>query len=83
MGFDLYATQDGHDFFAVTRNGFGDIFDMGARTLEATPYGLFLGTANAYYGTRIWHGVFGEHYDIYLPLVQVSDGLIGEKGSRR
>lgn len=74
MGFDMYATWDGEHFTMVTRDGFGDIFNYGVRTLQDTPYGLFLGTANPYYGLQIWRGVPGETYPVYLPLVSVSAG---------
>jgi hypothetical protein len=72
MGFDMYATWDGEHFTMITRDGFGDIFNYGVRTLQDTPYGLFLGTANPYYGLQIWRGVPGETYPVYLPLVSVS-----------
>lgn len=77
MGFDLFATPDGEHFTMITRTGFDHMFDYGARTLASTPYGLFVGTANPYYGTRIWRGVHGEVYTTYLPLVQASgDSLV-------
>lgn len=56
MGFDLYASSDGIHFSPITTDGFGDPFNFGARTLASTPYGLFLGTANYYYGLQIWLG---------------------------
>ena len=74
MGFDLYASQDGVHFTMITRTGFDDMFNDGLRTLESTPYGLFLGTANPYYGLQIWRAAAGETYPVYLPLVQVSAG---------
>lgn len=70
LGFDLFATGDGVHFTAVTRTGFGDPFDYGVRTFASTPYGLFLGTANEYYGTKIWQRLAGERYSTYLPLLQ-------------
>ncbi len=56
MGFDLYASRDGTSFIRVTDNGFGDMFSEGARTMQDTPYGLFVGSNNFYYGLRIWQG---------------------------
>jgi hypothetical protein len=56
-GFDLYYTEDGINFTLVDKNGFEDIFNNGARSLVSTPYGLFLGTANEWYGLQIWQGV--------------------------
>ena len=74
VGFDLYRTSDGVTFEEVTTTGFGDRFAYGVRTLEATPYGLFLGTANDYYGLRIWRaapaGYMGHRS--YLPLIKAS-----------
>jgi hypothetical protein len=45
-GFDLYRSFDGENWIPVTTNGMGNPWNMGLRTLESTPYGLFLGTAN-------------------------------------
>ena len=72
MGFDLYTTPDGEHFTMITRTGFDHRLDYGLRTFASTPYGLFLGTANEYYGTRVFRGVHGEVYTIYFPLVQKS-----------
>lgn len=65
-GFDLFATVNGTTIEAITRDGgFGEIFgkfstgdkgdrhNYGARTL-ITGDGLFLGTANPFYGCQIW-----------------------------
>lgn len=56
MGFDLWASTDGLTFSPVTQNGFGDKFSFGARSLTATPYGLFVGSANWWKGLRLWQG---------------------------
>jgi hypothetical protein len=74
MGFDLFTTPDGEHFTMITRTGFDHRLDYGVRTFASTPYGLFLGTANEYYGTRVFRGVHGEVYTIYLPLMQKSGG---------
>jgi hypothetical protein len=47
-------------FTPVTVNGFGDIFSFGARTMRATPYGLFLGSANWDQGLRVWQGALSS-----------------------
>jgi SAM-dependent methyltransferase len=47
-GFDLWRTRDGQNWAPVTQNGFGNYFNMGARTMISTPYGLFVGTANSF-----------------------------------
>jgi len=57
MGFDLYSSEDGVHFSAVTLDGFGDPYDFGVRTFQSTPYGLFFGTANYYYGAKVYKGV--------------------------
>jgi hypothetical protein len=57
MGFDQYATADGWRYSMITRTGFGDLFNNGMRNFASTPFGFFMGTANHYYGTRIYRGV--------------------------
>jgi len=56
-GYQLWATCDGSDWFAVTRDAFGrSEYNFGARTLEpAGPYGedLYIGSANHAQGTTI------------------------------
>ena len=55
-GFDLWETKDGIDWQLVSRTGFGDSFSYGVRNLQSTPFGLFLGTANPFYGCRLFLG---------------------------
>ena len=45
-GFDLYRSRDGENWVPVTNNGMGNPYNMGLRTLESTPHGMFIGTAN-------------------------------------
>lgn len=45
-GFDLYRSFDGVNWVPVTTNGMGTPYNMGLRTLQSTPHGLFIGTAN-------------------------------------
>jgi len=69
MGFDLFATGDGYHFTEVTRTGMAgyfdhrtkavvlepeNIFNSGVRNLASTPQGLFVASANHYFGTKIW-----------------------------
>jgi hypothetical protein len=69
MGFDLFATSDGLHFTEVTRNAFAgyfnhitkqvvldpeNILNNGVRNFASTPHGLFMGSANHYFGTEIW-----------------------------
>lgn len=53
-GFDLLVSEDGVNFQVITRNGFNDTYNHGLRTFQATEEGLFLGTANPFYGTQLW-----------------------------
>lgn len=59
MGFDIYATNDGWHYTAVTLDGLDDIHNTGLRNFASTPYGLFMGTANHYHGTEVFNGVNG------------------------
>lgn len=51
-GFDLYRSYDGDNWVPVSNNGLGNPYNMGLRTLQSTPYGLFVGTANPW-GPRV------------------------------
>lgn len=55
-GFDLWWTQDGTYFSEVDQQGFGDGYNMGARTMVSTPVGLFLGSANPFFGLLVYKG---------------------------
>ena len=57
FGFDIWGTCDGVHWWEVTQNAFGDgQWNFGARTLVATPFGLFIGSANSVQGTSVWLG---------------------------
>ena len=53
-GFDLYVSEDGVNFEAITTNGFGDPYNHGLRVFAVTDQGLCVGTANPFYGTQVW-----------------------------
>jgi hypothetical protein len=53
-GADLYVTADGASFEAVTLDGFGNPFNYGFRTLKSGPTGLYVGTANPFYGFEVY-----------------------------
>jgi hypothetical protein len=55
-GFDLWTTEDGVFWRQITRNGLGNIFNHGVRSLLSTREGLFLGTVNPWDGTQVWLG---------------------------
>ena len=50
----LLKTSDGENFEIVTDSGFDDRYNYGGRSLVATDYGLFVGTANPFYGAQLW-----------------------------
>lgn len=68
MGFDFFRTPNGIDFYPITTTGFGDRFNFGVRSLQATPFGLFLGTANYYYGLQVWRG-YDTTRRLFMPMV--------------
>lgn len=53
-GFDIIKTADGENFEIVTDDGFGDKYNYGGRSLLATEQGLYVGTANPFYGAQLW-----------------------------
>lgn len=59
-GFELYSTKDGINYDPVTLNGFNDKYNYGVRTLVPTEKGLFLGTANPFYGAQLWKITDGD-----------------------
>jgi hypothetical protein len=57
FGFDVWGTCDGQYWWQVTRNAFGDgKWNFGARTIQSTPFGVFIGSTNHVEGTSIWKG---------------------------
>jgi hypothetical protein len=57
LGADLWSSCDGVHFSAIDINGFEDEYNYGYRTFSVTPYGLFVGTVNPYFGLQVWLGV--------------------------
>jgi hypothetical protein len=47
-GFDLWKTKNGVLWYPITDKGLGNPLNYGLRTLQSTPFGLFLGTANPF-----------------------------------
>ncbi len=47
-GFDLFRSFDGENWVPVTKNGMGNPYNIGLRTMVSSPFGLFLGTANPF-----------------------------------
>ena len=54
-GFDMLVSDDGFNFDVITRNGFGDQYNHGLRVFAVSNQGLYLGTANPFYGTQVWN----------------------------
>jgi len=76
-GFDMLVTEDGEHWQFVTKSGFGDGFNYGGRTMASTPYGLFVGAANPFYGLEIWQS--GDKADIAITdwtTPETIDGLV-------
>ena len=67
LGFDLYTSADGADYSQITRNGLGDKFSVGVRNMVSTPYGLFIGSQNHYYGLQLWRS--SDIYTTFVPVV--------------
>ncbi len=53
-GFELYCTEDGINYTPVILDGCADSYNYGARTLLTASDGLYLGTANPFYGAQLW-----------------------------
>jgi pimeloyl-ACP methyl ester carboxylesterase len=53
-GFNIYRSSDGVRWTAVTHSGLGDPNNSGGRSIEATPAGLFLGTARQRGGLQVF-----------------------------
>src|SRR5262249_6574948 len=58
-GCELWRTSDGNHWTPVTRNGFGNSYNWGIRSLLSTPHGLFVGTANPFGPKVAVHGPGG------------------------
>ena len=55
FGFDVYSSCDGQYWSLTTMNAFGDgVYNFGARTMQQTPSGMFVGSANHSQGTAVW-----------------------------
>ncbi len=62
-GCELWRTHDGDNWTAITRNGFGNPFNFGIRTLVSTPQGLYVGTANPFGPQVAVEGPGGWRYE--------------------
>lgn len=55
-GFDLWGSADGKNWTRVSRTGFGDWYSYGIRNFVSTPFGLFAGAANPFFGFKLFLG---------------------------
>ncbi len=55
-GFDLWGTTDGKEWTRISRTGFGDWYSYGIRNFVSTPFGLFAGAANPFFGFKLFLG---------------------------
>ncbi len=62
-GCELWRSNDGDHWVPVTRNGFGNVFNWGIRSLLSTPKGLFVGTSNPFGPKIAVRGPFGWRYE--------------------
>lgn len=53
-GFDLYVTKDGITRERGHPRRVRGPYNYGGRTLKSTPEGLFVGTANPFWGAQVW-----------------------------
>lgn len=61
MGFDLWSSCNGRDWYPVTQDAFGaNAYDFGARNLVTSPQALYVGSANHAQGTKIWRTTAGS-----------------------
>ncbi len=54
QGFDIFKTADGDNWEVVTDNGFGDKFNYGALRFVTTEEGMYVTTANPFYGAQLY-----------------------------
>lgn len=53
-GFELYSTEDGVHYTQLIDHGFHDRFNYGCRSFIVGTDGLYIGTANPFYGAQLW-----------------------------
>lgn len=54
QGFDIFKTADGENWEVVTRDGFGDKFNYGALRFLTTEEGMYITTANPFFGGQLY-----------------------------
>lgn len=54
QGFDIFKTSNGECWQTVTDNGFGDKYNYGALRFVTTEEGMYITTANPFYGAQLY-----------------------------
>jgi len=54
QGFDIFKSEDGDNWTVVTDNGFGDKFNYGALRFLTLEEGMYITTANPFYGGQLY-----------------------------
>lgn len=54
QGFDIYKSSDGVNWELVTDDGFGDKFNYGALRFVTSDDGMYITTANPFYGAQLY-----------------------------
>ncbi|MDW7772821.1 MAG: class I SAM-dependent methyltransferase [Desulfobulbaceae bacterium] len=63
-GFDIWRSRDGNNWSPVTENGFGNPYNIGARTMVSTKHGLFVGAVNPFAPEVAIHRQAGWQYEV-------------------
>ena len=77
-GFDLYVSEDGVNFEAITINGFGDPYNHGLRTFSPLENGLMIGTANPFYACQAWMLTDGNEIEEDNSFMGIMDSVFGD-----
>ena len=62
-GCEVWRTVDGDRWEPVTRNGFGNHYNLGVRAMVSTPHGLFIGCVNTFGPEAAVKGPGGWRYE--------------------
>ena len=54
QGFDIFKSADGENWELVTDDGFGDKYNYGALRFVTTDQGMYITTANPFYGAQLY-----------------------------
>ncbi len=77
-GFDLYVSEDGVNFEAITIDGFGDPYNHGLRTFSSLEDGLMIGTANPFYACQVWMLTDGNEVEEDNSFMGIMDSIFGD-----